>query len=160
MKYTPASIMIGHPITKRQHRLYHDSIKKAKGKAFGCEICGTKEDRVYEWALKKGRPYSDNPDDYMPLCVPCHRRYDSNEITRKRQKAKKFGDLHNSAKLTNEQVLEIVKLINKGGRNDLIGAKFGVHSTTISDIRRGKRWSYLTGIVPYQPKKSFTTTTK
>jgi hypothetical protein len=80
---------------------YHSWLRLHHGKATKCEnkLCvyprvdsyGKVEEkpRRYEWALIKGKVYSRSPEDYMQLCVSCHRRYDfTEEIRRKMSEAR------------------------------------------------------------------------
>jgi hypothetical protein len=135
-------------IPAKDHKKCHDELRRCFGKATKCEMenCASVNPKRFEWAKRKDRPYTSNADDYIQLCPSCHRKYDFTEEIREKLKAKKYGDIHNAAILKNEQVLEIVKLINKGIMNKEIAATYMVHPTTISDIKRGKRWGYLTGI--------------
>lgn len=51
------------------------------------------------------------------------------------------------AKLTEENVLEIVKLLKEGNLTQTkIAEKFDIKQVTVSDIKTGKSWSHLTGI--------------
>ena len=52
----------------------HQYVRKVRGVPDHCVACGTDEDRRYEWANRTG-DYAD-PDDYQPMCVPCHRSMD------------------------------------------------------------------------------------
>jgi len=61
------------------------------------------------------------------------------------KKGSNVGERHHNAKLTNEQVLEIVRLKGEHTERNL-GYMFGVHSSTISMIHTGRNWSSLTGI--------------
>ena len=45
------------------------------GKPVGCESCGTKEDRIYQWA-NISKEFKRERSDWMRLCIPCHKRYD------------------------------------------------------------------------------------
>jgi hypothetical protein len=68
----------------------HLRVTTAKGgsaKQFDCDHCGMP---AHEWAYdhsdpterrdpegdRAGYPFSLDPENYMPLCVPCHRRFD------------------------------------------------------------------------------------
>ena len=55
-----------------------------------CDFCKNKIDKVnvkrIEFALKKGRKYSRNINDYYQLCPLCHRRYDLEWIKNKLNK--------------------------------------------------------------------------
>lgn len=135
-------------IKKSRHGNLHKRLKEKFGHASKCESenCTHDNPKRFEWALRKGCEYSSDAKDYIQLCCSCHRKYDFNEGIRQKLKAKKYGDKHNAAKLTNEQVLEIKDLILSGQRVDLIAEKYGMHPTTISNIKTGKRWNYLTNL--------------
>lgn len=53
------------------------------------------------------------------------------------------GSKNPSAKLTEEQVLEIRRLRNEGWTLVALGTKFGVHFTTIHLISTGEKWGWL-----------------
>lgn len=53
----------------------HWRVEQLYGTPKECWICGTTEDRRYEWANLTGN-YND-PDDFSRMCVPCHRTYDA-----------------------------------------------------------------------------------
>lgn len=55
----------------------HIWVKKWKGIANHCEMCGTTEKRKYHWA-NIDHKYRRILDDYISMCVPCHRKYDLN----------------------------------------------------------------------------------
>jgi hypothetical protein len=69
-----------HPYTLAHARVRS---RYAQAKNWFCAFCGL---RAAEWALdhdgpdiqrdEKGRPYSLDPDAYVPLCQRCHRAYD------------------------------------------------------------------------------------
>lgn len=56
------------------------------------------------------------------------------------------GSRHFDAKLDEDEVIEIVKLIKEGAKNKIIAEKYKVTRSCIYDIRRGKSWGWLTGI--------------
>lgn len=69
----------------------HNRVRRINGKAveYRCEHCDMP---ALEWALDHGMPnlvtesdrfgrYSNNPDDYIPLCKPCHNNFDKAPIT-------------------------------------------------------------------------------
>ncbi len=61
------------------------------------------------------------------------------------------GELNGRAKLTEQDVMEIKKLLKLGHTQRDIGKRFGVYSSTISMINTGKLWRHL--MVP--EKKAF-----
>lgn len=56
----------------------HMWIRRVKGKPVICEHCGAKK-RKFHWA-NIDHKYSRNKDDYISLCVPCHRKYDYHNL--------------------------------------------------------------------------------
>lgn len=56
------------------------------------------------------------------------------------------GSGHGNSKLTDEQVLEIYDLShNSKLTQSTIGVQYGVGYATVSNIKRGKQWSHITG---------------
>lgn len=41
-----------------------------------CKFCGTTESNRYEWAMVKGAKYERRRENFIELCVRCHRKYD------------------------------------------------------------------------------------
>lgn len=74
-------------VTLKPENIYakvHQYLRRRHGNAQKCEFCGEvgKEELKrwnIEWALKKGKVYSKNVDDYLHLCIKCHRKYDVTE---------------------------------------------------------------------------------
>lgn len=54
------------------------------------------------------------------------------------------AEINGAAKLTVEQVQEIIQLLLDGKTNIEIGQRYGVHEDTIGRIRRKKSWKELT----------------
>ena len=57
------------------NRGVHLWVEKWKGKPQRCEMCGTKENRVYNWA-NVDHKYRRVLEDYIRMCKPCHTNYD------------------------------------------------------------------------------------
>jgi len=55
----------------------HDWVRRWKGTPNICESCGAK-DRYMNWA-NIDHQYKRILDDYIRLCVPCHRKFDLNK---------------------------------------------------------------------------------
>jgi hypothetical protein len=54
----------------------HNRVYAARGRPQKCEHCGVSGDKAqYEWANVSGN-YPD-PEDYIRLCISCHRRWDA-----------------------------------------------------------------------------------
>jgi hypothetical protein len=61
-----------------QYYRIHEKLVRYNGNAKYCsnKACNYKNPKRYEWALIKGREYSLDINDYIPLCPSCHRKYD------------------------------------------------------------------------------------
>ena len=55
------------------------------------------------------------------------------------------GEEHYKAKITKEQVLQVVDLINKGIQLKIISQQLGIGYYSVKDISRGKSWRSITG---------------
>ena len=58
----------------------HSWLRYHYGNATKCtgEDCSGKSQTV-EWALRKGKEYEKNKDNFRMLCISCHRKYDWDE---------------------------------------------------------------------------------
>ena len=59
----------------------HNRIYRLKGKANKCVICGVLGKKRYHWA-NIDHKYSANPDDYVEMCIQCHRQQDFKKFGR------------------------------------------------------------------------------
>jgi group I intron endonuclease len=73
-------------------------------------------------------------------------RRQSEEHRQKRALAQTGGKNHR-AKLTDEQVVEILRDLANGVRGRQIAQKYGVHEVVISEIKHGKKWKHILRIV-------------
>jgi hypothetical protein len=53
----------------------HSWLCRTFGRARKCEHCQQKK-HFYQWALKHGCKYEKSRDNFIQLCVSCHKRYD------------------------------------------------------------------------------------
>ncbi len=53
------------------------------------------------------------------------------------------GIINGNSKLSEMQVMAIKVLIEKGFKNKFIALHFGINPTTVTDIKKGKTWSWL-----------------
>jgi len=61
---------------KASYGVKHSLVYRYKGKAKNCEHCGDKQkNKRFHWA-NVDHKYSRDINDYIALCVPCHKRYD------------------------------------------------------------------------------------
>lgn len=54
----------------------HKELALKYGKASRCEHCEMPNKKRYEWALKTGRSYISDANNFLQLCTHCHRKYD------------------------------------------------------------------------------------
>lgn len=64
--------------TESQYSLMHGCIRRTHGKATYCSNKDCKHIQAvkFTWALIRGRIYSKDVNDYIPLCYSCHKKYD------------------------------------------------------------------------------------
>lgn len=55
----------------------------------------------------------------------------------------KAGELHSKAEITEAQAFQIRQRSREGEKITALAAEFGVHYTTIYDIREGRTWKHL-----------------
>jgi hypothetical protein len=60
---------------KVKYRALHHWVVRRLGKARNCEHCGTVAASRYEWA-NKSHAYRRDLEDWMQLCLSCHKKYD------------------------------------------------------------------------------------
>lgn len=75
-------------IDKWEYRFIHDWLRDTFGKANHCENPDCKRGKIkrFEYALKKGYEYEYKRENYIQLCVSCHRLYDTPGFTGKKHK--------------------------------------------------------------------------
>jgi HNH endonuclease/CENP-B N-terminal DNA-binding domain len=85
-----------------------------------------------------------------PACVrPSHlfegtQQDNMKDMKEKERQAKPKGETNNQAILTENLVInDVIPSLKRGESGASIGRRLGVHKSTISDIKRGKRWSHL-----------------
>jgi hypothetical protein len=77
-----------HPVVKPNDEvsyfLLHERLRKARGKAteYRCVQCGT---QAKQWAQLHGADPC-NFDNYVPMCLSCHRKYDTYPETREKNR--------------------------------------------------------------------------
>lgn len=94
----PEGNHLGAGISEAEYLSIHAWIRHHHGKPNKCEICGSCENKRYEWALRKGFKYDRDIKSYIRLCKGCHSVYDFTEETRiklsKSHKGKVLTYLH------------------------------------------------------------------
>lgn len=114
----------------------HRRVEAVRGKPRLCEDCGLKDpDTRYDWAFNNTGSRS-NPDDYLRLCGPCHRKLDAELLPR--------GQAHWKARASEAVVREIRELYAKGGHTyRSLGQRFGLGHVTVKDIVDRKTWAHV-----------------
>jgi len=62
------------------YRALHKRIEAELGKPNICVSCERKDRKRYDWANLSGE-YKITLDDWIRLCVPCHKKYDTQRLT-------------------------------------------------------------------------------
>lgn len=113
------------------HKWLNDNYKKRDT----CDHCDFPANRI-EWALKKGKRYSRNKDDYLNLCVPCHRKYDCTETQREKMRSVNIGN-NNAGKRIIQMTVdgEYIKEFRSAAQ---AAKELGINRPNISNAATGK----------------------
>lgn len=74
--YRKKQLMEDYGITEKEYFSIHCWIRTKLGTATKCAECGSANSKRCHWALIKGYKYEKNIDNFIPLCVSCHLKYD------------------------------------------------------------------------------------
>lgn len=83
----------------------------------------------------------------LPRLMEMPRTVCSEESSEVRKLSAARGDAHGLAQLTSEDIPHILELFKEGLTNIEIASLFNVGRSTIYDIRVGKRWQHIPGVV-------------
>ncbi|MCA1799728.1 MAG: hypothetical protein LC650_00275 [Actinobacteria bacterium] len=127
-----------------------------KGGYGRCWVNG-KMEKVHQLALKlSGEPRPPSPNNHAlhscnnPPCFnPRHLRWGGNADNRQDQirsgtQVIKEGETNGRARLTENEVLDILHLVTSGKTQVSVAEQYSVSSSIISDIINGKRWKSVT----------------
>jgi hypothetical protein len=125
----------------------------ASGRAIACKLwplsngyeCMMCDALATEHHHRDGDELNNTEINVEMLCGRCHRHLSPTLF--------KNGELHPSAKLTADQVIEIRERHADGVSQGALGREFGVHRTSIRHIIRGVNWGHL----PLSPTLEITT---
>ena len=109
------------------------------------------------WIIHKGNiprgkcvcHYCDNPKCTNPdhLWIGTHQQNNDDKIAKGRANCPlpphKVGSKNGTAKLNEEQVKEIKKMIENGLTSRAVGLQYGVSKTTVLRIVNGKNWKHV-----------------
>lgn len=133
---------LGHFLPGSDHPLWagnrpsrqarHSRVERLRGRAktHPCTYCSN---RAHDWAQIHGTTGLDI-NDYMALCKKCHINYDNLGFR---------NGAHWLAKLTKDDIPIIRQRLANGERQRVIAADYGVHQVTISRVKLGKDWSWV-----------------
>lgn len=84
--------------------------------------------------------------DNLKCCNPEHlflgtQKENIADMMRKGRKDSRYGERNTQNKLTEQQVIEIY---NSSEKQRAIAAKYGIDQSTVSNIKSGKLWGWLT----------------
>lgn len=114
----------------------HRWLNVTLGKAAIC-MNGCLGKKKYEWALKQGKNYERNVDNFIPLCTSCHRLYDMtpSKLKRIRRMAVK------QRKLTFTDAEDIRLLYTQGIKQTQLAAVYSVDQAAVSLIVNKKTYA-------------------
>lgn len=120
------------------------------GKANQCKHCG-KNEGYFEWANISGE-YKREIEDWVPLCKPCHLKFDNVPKRSWETRRKKYGsngmankrkDRFKGNKITVDQVSLIKIRLRNGESQRSIAKDFSVSFSTIGQIKRELIWVHV-----------------
>lgn len=130
----------------KEYARCHAAIRRKHGSASKCENpdCTHQNPKRFEWALRKGHQYSPNIQDYIQLCVSCHRKYDFTEsqrsaMSRSSPKIRPWhqGSLHEKAKQI-DQFDRNGNFIKTWDSINLCATTLGIHNPNIISCLKGR----------------------
>jgi len=133
----------------------HGWVRRHKVDPKYCEHCKA-EDKKLQWA-NKSHEYKRELDDWLRLCIPCHRKHDRDDKGNKRIDTAKFGMAgrdRKPGKLTKEQIIEIFLSMDQ---TPVLAKKFNVRDSYINRIRTRERAARITKdlVAPIRKNPSF-----
>lgn len=139
--YYQVVLGIGKKRTARVHRLVAEAFLKPPSDNLVKE-CLKVGSRVV-WVNHKDGDCTNNRVENLEWCTPSYNLRDA--FQRGAKKASKGVD-HINSKLTEEDVLKIYELSSKRALSqERIANMFGIKQITVSNIKTGRSWSWLTG---------------
>lgn len=127
-------------LTQKQYLNIHQLLRYHHGLAKKCDMCGCEGTRRrrwnIEWALKKGRKYSLDINDYMQLCSSCHRKYDFTEEQREKLRRINIGS-KNRNKPIKQYTLD-GELVREFESTISVERTIGISSTAIANCVMGR----------------------
>jgi len=149
----------------------HSWLRKTFGKANKCESAECKgTSKNFEWALIKGKEYHKVRENYMMLCISCHRKYDlDKDSTRLKMSIAKTGERNNmygisikgkdhhfygkhhtietrkklhqyQAKLNDSEIDDLRTLYSLGIKQSILSDEFKISRASVCRIVNNKRY--------------------
>nr|WP_274615889.1 HNH endonuclease signature motif containing protein [Sphingomonas sp. ACRSK] len=120
---------------------------------YGCFAAGDKTCKVhvavtlaFHGEPPEGKPYACHGDGDTMNNVPSNLRWGSaqeNQLDRHNHATTTQGEAHPHAKLTEDNIIDIIGRLATGESQRSIGAAFGVSQSQISNIKTGARWAHV-----------------
>lgn len=123
----------------------HQKVRYHRGSAsrYSCVDCNKP---AQEWSqIHRDGKYLPASDifSYEPRCCKCHFAYDNKNTDHLHKPEQYQGEKSSQHKLKEKDVHEIRRLLKQGISQDSIALKFNVHQMTISRIKTGSTWAWL-----------------
>jgi hypothetical protein len=101
----------------------HHWLRRKYGKPNFCEMCGSSEEKKYEYALKKGRVHKRDINNYMRLCCKCHINYDFNDDRRKKIAMGLVGNKYTKGFKHSDETKNMISILTSGNKNPFYGRR-------------------------------------
>jgi hypothetical protein len=122
-------------IRSSEYSMIHSWLRHNFGRATFCEQCHLDSKR-YQYALIKGKCYEKKRENFIWLCVSCHKKYDVTSKSRKNLSKSKMGN-HYKAVPISQLNREDETLINIFPSARYASKCLGILHTSISNALRG-----------------------
>lgn len=133
-----------HYLYKGENASYmslHGWVRRHKIDPCKCEICGVIDVKL-QWA-NKSHEYKRDLNDWIRLCIPCHRKHDLDENGNKRRDSFKFPSVKQSKKrrFSDEEIIEI--FLSPLSPKEL-SIRYKTRNSEISRIQTRERYARIT----------------
>lgn len=137
-------------LDKRDYEKIHRWVRKKYGYAQYCEnIDCTRKSKTFQWALKRGYKYEKKINNFIQLCVPCHKKYDMTDNVRENISNGKKQNLNWNTRAVikidlSGKELDTYKSISEAGRMNNLTLK-AIHNALngVAKTSGGYKWKYL-----------------
>lgn len=120
-------------LSKREYFTIHKWVYRKIGKNKCCSICKTNSGRI-ENALIRGKIYEKKVENFIPLCVKCHSKYDNSlKGVKRSSETKKRISLSKTGRILSAETRQKMSL-SKIGKSSHMKGRYGKSSNAAKKI--------------------------